>query len=370
MNRVDGTQVFCHIIYKNFVQKFYMFRGNEARGMYLVGSDDGVYRVSTPVRSDAAEATKTLDSGRVMRLRQFEGVRGIFAATKTGLYRSLDGERWTDLNVPREEVYAVGMDSSGEDLYVGTRPAHVYVTESLSDDDTAVADVEWAESTGFQELPSREAWRLPRHDDLAQVRDLRRDPATSNRVVAGVEVGGVHVSDDGGDAWTERSDGVDDDVHELHVVGPEEYVAATGHGLFDTSDAGRTWRRRDVGVPQSYFRCAFSIGGVVYVSGALSNSSTWDDDDAEPALFRCRDDSLEPIPIPYADETVTGMTAVDGDLVVATHRGHLLSRSADGWDDLGLFPVSGPLTGRYTPIASYDDRAPTTRSRDPLSRGQ
>lgn len=159
--------------------------------MCLVGSDDGVYRVSD---ADSVTVTKTLDSGRVMRLRQFAVVDGVFAATKTGLYRSLDGTQWTELGVPETKVYAVSAGPAGA-LYAGTRPAHVYVTESI---DTDTTSVEWHELDGFQELPSREEWRLPRHDDLSQVRDLHIDPAASNRIVAGVEVGGVHISENGG----------------------------------------------------------------------------------------------------------------------------------------------------------------------------
>jgi hypothetical protein len=332
--------------------------------MLLAGSDDGVYRFSDLDGSADRTAERTLASGRVMRLRTFDTLAGAFAATTTGLFHSPDGETWVDLGVPTEAVYGVGALPDGR-LYAGTRPARVYVGEFEYGADAGEPDdvgpaVEWRECEGFQTLPSREEWRLPRHDDLAQVRDLHHDPADSDRLVAGVEVGGVHVSDDGGETWVERrgddGDGVDDDVHELHVVGPGEYVAATGFGLFRTTDAGESWTRLDEGVDQRYFRTAFSLDGVAYAGGALANSSTWDDPDADPELFAVRDGSVERVGLPVADETVTGMTAVDGALAVATHRGSVFVRGDGSWERIRDLPVPGDLTGRYTPVTRIETR--------------
>ena len=95
--------------------------------MLLAGTYDGVYRTDGP-RFESAE--QVLDSGRVMRVRQFDGWDGVFATTKSGLYRSTDGgDSWTNLDVPREEVYSVLGDPAGERLYAGTHPAHLYVSE-------------------------------------------------------------------------------------------------------------------------------------------------------------------------------------------------------------------------------------------------
>jgi hypothetical protein len=110
--------------------------------MYI-GSDDGVYHL--PTDSSSATPKQVLETGRVMRLTQFEAIRGIFAATQTGLYRRLDGE-WKNLEVPQEQVYAVGATRAGR-LFAGTRPAAVYTTAS-ADDKT------WEECDGLQQLPS------------------------------------------------------------------------------------------------------------------------------------------------------------------------------------------------------------------------
>jgi len=322
--------------------------------MLIAGSEAGLYRIRGVDRTDEATVERVLDSGAVTRVQRFDGQRGVFAAAETGLYHSADGEAWTDLGVPEERVYAVAAAPDGR-LYAGTRPAGVYVGRPADASDPA-SGVEWTALDGFQSLPSRDEWRLPRHENLAQVRDLHVHPDAPDRVVAGVEVGGVHVSDDGGETWTERREGVDDDVHELRVLGPAEFVAATGFGLFRTTDAGRSWTRLDEGHEQRYFRSVAAVGGVIYAGGALAHTATWEDADADPALFAYRDgETVEPVEHPRPDETVTGLAAAgDGGLVAATHRGTLLTRRGGDWSVAGSLPAPDGFAGSYTPLTRFD----------------
>jgi hypothetical protein len=317
--------------------------------MLIAGSDDGVYRLDG-VDTGEATSEQVLDAGSVMRLRRFDGVEGVFAATTSGLYHSLDAEEWTDLGVPREKVYSVAASPAGA-LHAGTRPAHVY-TASLSDED--LKDLTWRERDDFQSLPSREEWRLPRHENLAQVRDLHVPAGAPDRVVAGVEVGGVHISEDGGETWTERRGAVHDDVHELVAVDAETFVAATGFGLFRTTDAGRSWTRLDEGFEQRYFRSALAVGETVYAGGALAHTSTWVEDDAAPALFVCRDgETLARVDHPRPDETVTGLAAFDGGVAAGTHTGAVMLDDGSGWSVLGAIPTADPPVS-YTPLVEFE----------------
>ncbi|WP_132058382.1 WD40/YVTN/BNR-like repeat-containing protein [Halorussus amylolyticus] len=306
--------------------------------MLLVGTYDGVYRADRP-RFESAE--RTLDSGRVLRVRRFDDWRGVFAATKTGLYRSTDeGASWTDLGVPREEVYSVVGDPDGERLYAGTHPAHLYVSE---DDGES-----WTELEGFQDLPSREEWYTPRHRDEAHIRSLGAHADARDRVVAGVEVGGVHVSDDRGETWTERKQGVHDDVHHVLILGPGEYVASCGGGLYRTRDAGETWMRLDEALDHTYFREAFFHGGdtddgVLYAAAARSSPGTWSGETgADAALFESRDggDTFEALDYPgRPEEVVLAWTAHDGGVVAGTNDGRVLVRETDGWVTGGEVPA-------------------------------
>lgn len=301
----------------------------------LLGTSAGVFR-STDAMLDEVE--QVLDAGSTVRVRTFEQSGGVFAATKSGLYRTNESESttWKNLGVPREEVYSVVVDPPGDRLYAGTHPAHLYVS---SDDGET-----WTELDGFQDLPSRDQWHTPRHRDEAHVRSLEVHPDAPKRVVAGVEVGGVHVSDDTGETWVERRDGVHDDVHHLLVVGADEYVASCGGGLYRTRDAGQSWTRLDTDVDHTYFREALLRDGVLYAAAARGPPGSWSGTNgADAALFESRDDgtSLERVAYPGSpDEVILAWTAVEGRVLAGTNEGRVLARDDEGeWDTLGTVPA-------------------------------
>jgi photosystem II stability/assembly factor-like uncharacterized protein len=316
--------------------------------MLLAGTYDGVFRADGPRFEDAE---RVLDTDRVMRVRRFDEWDGAFAVTKSGLYRSTDGgDSWTNLDVPREEVYSVLGDPAGERLYAGTHPAHLYVSENKGGERTAGSRTSsdesdgktWRELEGFQDLPSRDEWHTPRHRNEAHVRALRAHPDAPERVIAGVEVGGVHVSDDRGETWTERKSGVHDDVHHVLVLGPGDYVASCGGGLYRTRDAGENWIRLDSQLDHTYFREAFAHEGTLYAAAARSSPGTWrGENGADAALFESRDggDSFEALDYPgRPEEVVLAWTAHDGEVVAGTNDGRVIVRDVDGWIEGGRLP--------------------------------
>jgi len=300
----------------------------------LIGTRDGVYRTAAvPVE----DANQVLDSGDTPRVRTFPAVDGVFAASKSGLYRSTDdGQTWENLGIPREEVYSVVASSDGERLYRGTHPAHLYV--STDDGET------WDELEGFQNLPSRDQWHTPRHRNEAHVRSLGVHPDAPDRVIAGVEVGGVHVSDDRGETWTERRDGVHDDVHHVLILGPDEYVASTGNGLYRTRDVGQSWMRLDTDLDHRYFRETFALDGRLYAAAARSSPGTWSGENgADAILVESTDtgETFETVSYPgEPEEVVLAWTAVGGTVLAGTNDGRLISRDSNGtWREEGRVPA-------------------------------
>lgn len=300
----------------------------------LIGTRDGVFR-SASVPVDDAE--QVLDSGDVPRVRTFPAVDGVFAATKTGLHRSMDeGQTWEDLGVPQEEVYSVVASPDGERLYAGTHPAYLYVSTDSGET--------WDELEGFQDLPSRDQWHTPRHRNEAHVRSLGVHPETPDRVIAGVEVGGVHVSDDQGETWTERRDGVHDDVHHVLVLGADEYIASCGDGLYRTQDTGQSWTRLDTELDHRYFRETFELDGRLYAAAARSSPGTWSGEGGADAILVESTDSGETIEtVSYPGEpaeVILAWTAVDGGVLAGTNDGRLISRDSDGaLTDAGQVPA-------------------------------
>jgi len=323
--------------------------------MLYAGSDDGVYRVESLGGADHS-GTQVLESDRAYRVRSLDRLPGLFAATASALFHSPAGERWTDLGVPTEhEINAVGVTADGERLVVGTYPAHLYALDDaparLADGGGAPAAADWHELTGFLDLPAREDWGLPRHDFQAHVRSIESHPGAPDRLAVGVEVGGVHVSEDRGETWTERREGTHDDVHELHVAGPERFVAATGFGCFYSEDAGRSWTELSADVEQQYYRAATVYEGDVYAGGANGPSPTWPEDE-DPGLYVGRGGGpFEAIASPVPDEVVIGWTEAAGTLVAVTYAGTLLRLRADGFEVVGSVPTPGDVRGRYLPLA-------------------
>src|SRR5699024_4286697 len=294
----------------------------------------GVYQ--GPI-DDIDGAVKVLDTKQVLRLRRFDDE--VFAATRSGLFRLADrGTTWTSLDVPRQEVYSVFLDTQNNKLYAGTHPAHLYVSEDHGKS--------WHELTGLQDLPSRDSWKLPRHRNEAHIRSICAHPDAPQRIIVGIEVGGVHVSEDGGKAWTERRDGLHDDIHHVLIVGAAEYVASTG-GLYRTRDAGRSWTRLDKNVDHSYFREAFVSGGKLYAAAARSAPPSWQGQrGADAAPFESTDGGGHFTAISYPGQPADFVLAwaaptKDAEHVIAgTRGGRILRRVSDGWSQIGSIPSS------------------------------
>src|SRR5262249_51199040 len=80
----------------------------------------------------------------------------------------------------------------------------------------------------------------------ARVTTIASDPDNPQRLWAGVEIDGIHHSEDGGQTWqqTAGSGLLSQDIHALVVLPgePKRLLAATTRHLHASEDGGKSWR--------------------------------------------------------------------------------------------------------------------------------
>jgi len=230
---------------------------------------------------------------------------------------------------------------------------------------------------GFRDLDSLVHWESPEDPDSPRLRSLESVPGKPDRLVAGIEVGGVHVSDDGGETWVDRREGVEDDVHHVLPLTADCWLAATGYfdlaleqvgletglghatgwgGLYRTTDAGETWKRLDPGNNYAYIRRVFTHDGTVFFSGAEGAPPAWAEDEHEARLFESTDfgRSFEQVSYPGEPHGVVEDWVVDDDGTVLCGAGlfdipeprddvdgRIMRRTEDGvYETVGTVPSS------------------------------
>ncbi len=197
--------------------------------------------------------------------------RHVYIATEhSGLFVTQHGgAAWQRAapNVPRLTTNAL-LALPGT-ILAGTWPAALYSSSNGS----AWRELEGVRSgaTGGSFPPSPEL--------SARVRFLAADNGSPRRLFAAIEVGGLLVSDDDGERWSQVSDGLDDpDVHQILPSAKRKGVvlAACGEGIYQSEDRGSRWRNITPAGPRTFGSSVIEDSrGTLYFAVALGRPNTW-----------------------------------------------------------------------------------------------
>jgi photosystem II stability/assembly factor-like uncharacterized protein len=214
--------------------------------LLFVGTDQGVV-ILQKEEDTWCEIGQVLESRRLTSLSAYGDA--VLAGTTEGVFRSDDsGQTWRrsseGLTASHVRWLAHHPDGSGRVL-AGTEPAAIFLSRD--------GGTTWAERPEVTELRDEYGWYLPYSAEAGCVREFAFT-FDGNRVYAAAEVGGLLHSSDGGETWqlAQGSSGephgqpkgfVHPDVHSVaaHPWSPDLVFAATGGGLFRSTDGGETW---------------------------------------------------------------------------------------------------------------------------------
>ncbi len=204
--------------------------------------------------------------------------RRLYAATLTEIHVSEDdGATWQWLpsgGIDRRDIWTMAVHPTrADELYVGTLPAAVYVSEN--------GGRSFRELAAFRELPDYHKWTFPPGAHVAHARSIVLDARVPEEILVGIEEGGVARSRDRGASWEDISGPpsptafpkVNDpagiipyemgkheegrvyrDVHWVtrHPTRLETLFASTGLGTYQTDDGGKSWRKCEYGMGRAY----------------------------------------------------------------------------------------------------------------------
>jgi hypothetical protein len=162
-----------------------------------------------------------------------------------GVNESEDGgATWHDAGLPATDVFSVAYSTADGAAYAGCEPSALWVRRNG----------EWEELSALRELPSAPTWSFPPRPWTSHVRWIAPSPHDASVILAGIELGGLMRSEDGGATWQDHRPGAQRDVHSLawHPTEPGRAYEAAGGGSAWSRDNAETWEPADDGRDRHY----------------------------------------------------------------------------------------------------------------------
>jgi photosystem II stability/assembly factor-like uncharacterized protein len=175
----------------------------------------------------------------------------LYAGTPDGVLYSADGGlTWQPGGMEGHIVKSLAVSPhDARTIYAGTKPARMFVSRD--------GGASWTELEGFRRIPNRWWWFSPAEppDMRAYVMAIAVSPTDPHLLLAGVELGAVVRSEDGGQHWSRHRRGSLRDCHSLKFHTTRDWVyeaGGTGGGASYSRDGGLTFRKAKEGLVKNY----------------------------------------------------------------------------------------------------------------------
>jgi hypothetical protein len=296
----------------------------------FVCTRDRLVRLRRDGRTWTAEPTLEGVGGQCVAA---SGARVLVGTRGRGAFLSIDsGANWEHVELPEPDVFSVAISHADGALYAGTEPSRLFVARD---------GATWVELEALQVIPSRERWSFPPRPWTHHVRWIAPDPHRAERLLVGIELGGVMHSDDGGVTFSDHRPGAKLDAHGLawHPRAEGRAYQAAGDGAAWSHDGGRGWEAADAGRELRY--CwAVAVDPEDperwYVSAASGPRAAHSGESARGRLYRW-DGRWAALPLP-ADSMPYVLAVIDAELLAGLADGRILCSGDRGesWTELGV----------------------------------
>jgi hypothetical protein len=275
-----------------------------------VATEDGLFELD----ERGATATHSFAGERIAAVATAGGWT-VIAGADGGVRRRHDGA-WESLGLAGSVLWSVAIRLDGV-TYAGVEPAALFRLDDAPVELSALAQVD-----------GHDDWHSPWGPA-----DLSCIVVDGDRLVVGVEIGGVAVSHDGGRTWQARNKGLFEDVHVVIVDG-DALFATTGMGVHRSHDEGWSWTWEQDGIDRGYTQAMVRTNGHLVVASASGPPPMWEAGGPEAAIFRSGVSTERPLAWERVAEGFAGNVerlamASQGDVVVAGTTAGALLRSPD-----------------------------------------
>lgn len=259
------------------------------------------------------------------------GARVLVGTRASGALFSADaGATWEQIELPEANVLSVAIGAADGALYAGTEPSRLFIARNSGP---------WYELTALQDIPSRDRWSFPPRPWTHHVRWIAPDPHHAERLLVGIELGGLMYTEDGGATFSDHRPGAKRDVHNVvwHPHRDGRAYEAAGDGAAWSSDGGLNWEAADAGRELRYcWALAVDPGDpdTWYVSAASGPAAAHSARSARGRLYRWNGRSWEALALP-SDTMPYALSVSDHGLVAGLADGRIFHSPDQGktWAD-------------------------------------